>query len=121
MRTVDHSEQLMAEAEQDGLDLHLDSITVCLEDEGRNSAILGLKVQVVSDQGVKKDLEHLGPLECPTGKEVQLNQLKGKVIGSLKMNFEADHTGVAVKYRRKGDQKMIYKTGERRGDLARIW
>ena len=48
-RTVDHLEQLMAEAEQDGLDLHLDSITVCLEDEGRNSAILGLKVHVVND------------------------------------------------------------------------
>ena len=37
------------------------------------------------------------------------------------MNFETDNTGVAVKYRRKGDSRMIYKTGERVHSLARVW
>ena len=37
------------------------------------------------------------------------------------MNFERDHTGVAVKFRRKGDLSMITKTGNREQALAHVW
>ena len=46
-KTVDHMQQLQDEAFQDGLDLHLDGISVCLENSfGDDSAILGLTVHL---------------------------------------------------------------------------
>ena len=71
----------MTEAPTDGLDFFLDGITVCLEDEGRDSAILGVAVHLVNDQGETKDLEVIGPKTCPTRKVKELMHLKGKTIG----------------------------------------
>ena len=121
-KTVDHMQQLQDEAFQDGLDLHLDGISVCLENSfGDDSAILGLTVHLTGNEGVRKDLETIGKKECNERRLVKLMKIKGREVGTLKMNFEPDNIGVAVKYRRKETQEMFYKTGERVGSLARVW
>ena len=115
-------QQLQDEAFEDGLDLHLDGIAVCLENSfGDDSAILGLTVRLTGKGGVEKELETIGQSQCNERRLVDLMQIKGSEVGTLKMNFEPDNLGVAVKYRRKADGTMFYKTGERVGSLARVW
>ena len=52
VRVIDHSVELEDAAFSDGMDLHLDGISVCLEDEGRDSAILGLQVHLAGNDDV---------------------------------------------------------------------
>ena len=111
-RTVDHMQQLQDEAFQDGLDLHLDGISVCLENSfGDDSAILGLTVHLTGKDGVSKSLETIGQSQCNDRRLIDLMHIKGREVGTLKMNFEPDNLGVAVKYRRKETHEMFYKTG----------
>ena len=46
------------------MDLHLDSVSVCLEDEGRDSAILGFQVHLHGIDGVEESLSPIGQMEC---------------------------------------------------------
>ena len=70
---------------------------------------------------MSKDLAPIGQSQCNERRLVKLMQIEGSEVGTLKMNFEPDNLGVAVKYRRKHTGDMFYKTGERVGSLARVW
>ena len=119
---MNHADQLKTEAFRDGMDLHLEMISVCKEsNEGENAAILGLQVHLRGKDDIVKTLEPIGKVECNSKNLSHLMQLRGPDIGSIKLNFEADHTGVAIKVRRKHDDYMMYKTGERKQELSHIW
>ena len=119
---MNHADQLKSEAFRDGMDLHLEMISVCLEsNEGDDAAILGLQVHLRGKDDIVKTLEPIGKVECNSKNLSHLMQLRGPDIGSIKLNFEADHTGVAIKVRRKHDDYMMYKTGERKQELSHIW
>ena len=65
VRIVDHAEQLEDSTFQDGMDLHLDGISVCLENrEGDDAAILGLQVHLTGIDGIQMDLAPIGQIEC---------------------------------------------------------
>ena len=67
------------------------------------------------------DLSPIGQIECDGRELTHIQNLKGPSIGSVKLNFEPDHLGVAIKARRREDQNLLYKTGEREQPMSQIW
>ena len=80
-----------------------------------------MEVHLKSEDEVEKTLDPIGDMSCNSRRKIDLWQLKGSDIDSVKMNIESDHVGVATKIRRRGDDHVLYKTGERDNSLAEKW
>ena len=62
---MNHADQLKSEAFRDGMDLHLDMVSVCLEsNEGEDAAILGIQAHLRGKDDIVKSLEPIGQVEC---------------------------------------------------------
>ena len=51
-------------------------------------------------------------MDCDEDQLTDLYKIDGTTVGQIKMNFESDGEGVAVKFRKRND-KLITKAGER--------
>ena len=71
-------------------------------------------------QGVVKHLNPIGDMRCDTADFKDFYKINGSKVGEIKMNFEADGDGVAVKFRKRND-KLLMKTGERDHANAEVY
>ena len=73
-----------------------------------------------NDQGVVKHLNPIGDMRCDDAQFKDYYKINGSKVGELKMNFEADSDGIAVKFRKRNG-KLLMKTGERDSANSKVF
>ena len=59
-------------------------------------------------------------MDCDKDQQTDLYKIDGAKVGQIKMNFESDGEGVAVKFRKRNDN-LIMKAGERDHSRAEVF
>ena len=112
-----------------GNDYHLDGIRVCLEKPSKSfwpfgpdyddSAILGIQAFHIDD-GVEVEANPIGNMSCSSDERQVFRKVNGRNVGEVKMGFEKDGEGVAIKFRDRDDE-LIRKTGEREKGMMKTF
>ena len=105
-----------------GDDWHLSGIKVCLEqpkevfwifESYRDSAILGLQAYHIDENGEVLEHNPIGNMDCDEEDMFEYREVNGENVGEIKMGFEGDGEGIAIKFRDRSEE-VIEKTGDRK-------